>query len=47
MDKRLASKELYLRRQFTSMETMLAQLNSQGNELAARLGTAGTSNDKS
>lgn len=37
MDERLGRKELYLRRQFTTLETALSKLNSQSAELSARL----------
>ena len=43
MDDRLGRKELYLRRQFTGLETALSKLNSQSQDLASRL--PGTSND--
>ncbi|HEX8207515.1 MAG TPA: flagellar filament capping protein FliD [Solirubrobacteraceae bacterium] len=37
MDERLGRKETYLRRQFTALETALSKLNSQSQDLAARL----------
>ena len=39
MDDRLGRKELFLRRQFTALETALQKMNSQGAELAAKLGS--------
>jgi len=39
MDARLLRKEEYLRRQFTSLETALSRLNSQGAEMMSRLGS--------
>lgn len=40
MDLRLERKELFYRRQFTALETALAKMQNQGQELAARLGTS-------
>ncbi len=43
MDERLGRKEVYLRRQFTALETALSKLNSQSAELSARLPRADSS----
>ncbi len=40
MDDRLGRKELYLRRQFTGLETALSKLNTQSQDLASRLPSA-------
>src|SRR5207302_10504740 len=43
----LAQKQLTLQSQFTAMETALAQLQSQGGQFAASLGTTSSSSSKS